>query len=535
MAATAVAALDRARIARVGLLLALATLLAAMRLHTFGEPIQRDLLIYAFVGEGLFAGGTLYDQWIDLKPPGPYLLFGAVGALTGVGHGQMLALGLGAALATLAGLYGLFAGPLRAPWAGVAAAALWVAVGSDLWLEANEPNTEAFINAFLVAALALLLGLPRERAGWAGAIAVGALFAAATTFKHVAIVPAVLLCLAHLVVRRERLGLAFAQCAIAGSVVVATWLAMAGWFAAQGRFSVFWETLVLYPAEYGTVSGRTLGANLLAGFAPERFFDPAMGAYAWGVVAVAAASVAGLVAGRRREWTYLAAFLVGTCVAVAAPGWFFPHYDQLWLPALAIGLGLALVELHDRCVPWPLLAAGAAALVLAAGLGRAAPQYRLDARAWSEAKYQTIFTSAEDLGRALAEVLRDDERLHVHGVLPNLYLAAGRRLPTGVANVWFTLPEYGRRLAPRATERLLADLERSPPDVIVLDGFTLGHEPPELPVRAWIERNYRRVAEVPGFAGYALAVRHDADPDLVARIEALPSRMATEPMPPSRR
>lgn len=522
----AVAAFDRGRIARLVLLLALAALLVAMRGHTLGEPIQRDLLIYAFIGEGLLEGGTLYDDWIDLKPPGPYVLFGAAGALLGVGHVQMFVLGLAAALATMAGLQRLFAGSLEAPWAGVAAAALWVAIGSDLLLQANEPNTEAFINAFLVWALALMLGLPHDRVGWAGALGVGVLFAIATTFKHVAIVPAVLLCLAHLIVRRETLPRAFAQCAIAGTVVVATWLAMAGWFAVHRRFDVFWETLVLYPAEYGTVTGRTLGANLLAGLSHEHFFDPAMGAYAWALVALAAVTIAGLVAGRR-EWAYLAAFLAGTFVAVAAPGWFFPHYDQLWLPALAIGLGLGLVELRDRRVPWPGLAAGAAALVLAAGLGRSAPQYRLDARAWSETKYQTIFTSAEDLGRALGEILREDERIHVHGVLPNLYLAAGRRPMTHVANLWFTLPDYGRRLAPRATATALADLERAPPDVVVFDGFTASFEPKDLPLRAWLDRHYRVVAEVPGHAGFALAVRQDADPDLVARIEALPSRVPT--------
>lgn len=519
----AVAAFDRARVARLVLLLALAALLVAMRGHTAGEPIQRDLLIYAFVGEGLLHGGTLYDDWIDLKPPGPYLLFGAASAVFGVGHLQMFLLGLVASLATLLGLHRLFAGPLRAPWAGVAAAALWVAIGSDLRLEANEPNTEAFINAFLVWALVLLTGLPRDRIGWPSALAIGVLFAAATTFKHVAIVPAVLLCLAHLVVRREAFARAFAQCAIAGLVVAATWLGMAAWFALQGRFGPFWETLVLYPAEYGEITGRTIGANLLAGLAPGRFFDPAMGAYAWAVLAVAAATLAGLFTGRR-EWAYLAALAVGTFVAVAAPGWFFPHYDQLWLPVLAIGLGMALRELAARRVPWPALATVATTVVLAAGLGRSAPQYRLDARGWSEAKYQTIFTSAEDLGRALGEALREDERIHVHGVLPNLYLAAGHRPVTSVANIWFTFPDYGRRLAPRATAAALADLQRAPPDVVVFDGFTAGFESPDLPLRAWLDRHYRVVAEVPGFAGYRLAVRRDADPDLVARIEALPSR-----------
>jgi hypothetical protein len=530
----AVAALDRARVARLILMSALATLLVAMRWHTAGEPIQRDLLIYAFVGEGLLHGATLYDDWIDLKPPGPYLLFGAAGALLGVGHLQMFLLGVVAAFATLVGLYRLFAGPLEAPWAGVAAAALWVAIGSDLRLEANEPNTEAFINAFLVWALVLMIGLPRDRIGWRSALAIGALFAMATTFKQVAIVPAVLLCLAHLVVRREAFRCAFAQCAIAGLVVGLTWLAIAGWFAAQGRFAPFWETLVIYPAEYGRITGRTIGTNLLAGLTPERFFDPAMGAYAWAVLAVAAATLAGLFAGRR-EWAYLAALVVGTYVAIAAPGWFFPHYDQLWLPVIAIGFAMALPELATRRLPWPALATAATAVVLAAGLGRSAPQYRFDARGWSEAKYQTIFTSAEDLGRALGAVLRDDERIYVHGVLPNLYLAAGRRPATSVANIWFTLPVYGRGLAPRATAEALADLKRAPPDVVVFDGFTAGFEPPDLPLRAWLDRHYRIVAEVPGFAGYRLAVRRDADPDLVARIEALPSRLPqTELTEPTR-
>jgi hypothetical protein len=526
----AVAALDRARIARVVLLLALAALAVAMRWHTLNEPIQRDLLIYAFIGDGLLDGGTLYDDWIDLKPPGPYLAFAAAGLLVGVGHAQVFLLGVVLVLATLVGLYRLFAGPFRAPWIGVAAAALWVAIGSDLRLEANEPNTEAFINAFLVLALVGLLTLARDRLDWARALAIGALFAAATTFKHVAIVPAVLLCLAHLAVRREAWPRAFAQCALAGMVVVTAWVAMTAWFALQGRFVPFWDTLVLYPAEYGEITGRTLGQNLLAGLSVERFFDPAIGAYAWAVVVVAAFTAVGLVAGRR-EWVYLAALIVGTFVAVAAPGWFFPHYDQLWLPVLAIGLGFVLLELANRGVPRAAVATVALAVVLGAGLGRSAPQYRLDARAWSEAKYQTIFTSAEDLGRVLGEVLREDERIYVHGVLPNLYLAAGRRPATSVANIWFTFPDYGRRIAPRATAATLADLEHAPPDVVVFDGFTAGFDGPGLPLRDFLDRHYVVVAEVPGFAGYRLAVRRDADPDLVARIEAIPLRFPSPQQP----
>jgi hypothetical protein len=521
--AVAVAGSGQSRHLRFGLLLLLAAVLVAMRGHTYAEPIQRDLLIYAFIGEGLLHGGTLYDDWIDLKPPGPYLVFGVAGALLGIGHLQMFVLGVLLGLATLVGLYRLFAGPLETPWAGVGVAALWVVIGSDLRLEANEPNTEAFINAFLVWAVVGLLSLARDRVDMARAIGIGALFALATTFKHVAIVPAVLLCLAHLVVRREAFARAFAQCAIVGIVVAGTWVAMAAWFALDGRFEPFWDTLVRYPSEYGEITGRTVGANLIAGLSVERFFDAAMGNYAWGVLAVTAAAVIGAIAGHR-EWAYLLALVVGTYFAVAAPGWFFPHYDQLWLPVIAIGLGMALRQFASSRVPPSALAAATLALVTTIGVARTAPQYRLDAREWSEAKYQTIFTSAEDLGRVLGEVMHEDERLYVHGVLPNLYLAAGRRPATSVANIWFTFPDYGRRLAPRATAEALADLEATPPDVVVFDGFTASFDGPGLPLRDFLDQHYVVVAEAPGFAGFRLAVRRDADPDLVARIEAIPLR-----------
>lgn len=526
----AVAGLGRSRHLQLAVLLGLAALLVAMRWHTFAEPIQRDLLIYAFVGEGLLHGGTLYDDWIDLKPPGPYLAFGLAGALLGIGHLQMFVLGTLLGLATLLGLYRLFAGPLNAPWTGVGAVALWVVFGSDLRLEANEPNTEAFINAFLVWAVVGLLSLARDRIDLARAIGVGALFALATTFKHVAIVPAILLCFAHLIVRRETFSRAFAQCAIAGTVVAATWLGMAAWFALDGRFEPFWDTLVRYPSEYGEITGRTVGVNLIAGFSSERFFDAAMGVYALGLILVTVAAVIGVLGGHR-NWSYLLALVIGTYIAVAAPGWFFPHYDQLWLPVLAIGFGMTALELSLRGLSPAVLATATVALVLSIGIARTAPQYRLDAREWSEAKYQTIFTSAEDLGRVLGEVMHEDEKLYVHGVLPNLYLAAGRRPATSVANIWFTFPDYGRRLAPRATAQALADLESAMPDVVVFDGFTASFDGAGLPLRDFLDQHYVVVAEAPGFAGYRLAVRRDADPDLVARIEAIPLRFQ-EPRAP---
>jgi len=497
----------------------LAIALIAMRLHTFDEPIPRDVGIYALIGDGLIRGGALYSQWIDLKPPGPYLMFAAVSAWTGVGALQLFLLGLGAALTTAAGLFAIFAGPLRAPWLGVAAVAGFVLIGSDLRLEANEPNTEVFINAALVWWLWLFLRLPVQGGAWQAA-AIGGLIAAATFFKQVALVPAVLACLAHLWLNRANLRHAFAQTAIAGAVVALSWLVLALWFARDGRFGLLWDVLIAYPMEYGRVNGAGMWANLVEGFSFARFFGSALGGYAWGVIGCSVLALIGAVRGDRL-WRMWLALAIGTQFAVTAPGWFFAHYFQLWLPLLALGFGLALRDL-ERLAGARLASACALSLLAVVLIVRTAPQYQLDARAWSQAKYGTMFTSSEALGLALGRRLAPNDRVFVYGVLPNLYFAAGRRPLTGAVNIWLGFDHYGVRLAPLVSRIALDDLAAQPPEVVVIDGFTAAHDQPPSPLGRWIAAHYRVVAEVPG---YRLAVPLDAAPQLIERVQTVPLQL----------
>jgi len=77
-------------------------------------------------------------------------------------------------------------------------AVFWTLVCGDVWLQANQPNAEVFINACVVWAFALLVragGRPRL---WR-ALAIGGLFALASLYKPIAIAPAALLGLAHVV------------------------------------------------------------------------------------------------------------------------------------------------------------------------------------------------------------------------------------------------------------------------------------------------------------------------------------------------
>ena len=65
-----------------------------MRWHTYDEPFERDLNIYAVIGHELLEGRELYADLYDQKPPAPYLTYAAAELLVGYGPAQMFALGV---------------------------------------------------------------------------------------------------------------------------------------------------------------------------------------------------------------------------------------------------------------------------------------------------------------------------------------------------------------------------------------------------------------------------------------------------------
>jgi hypothetical protein len=85
------------------------------RLHTYGEPLERDLATYAVIAHELSDGRRLYSDLWDHKPPVTHLTYAAAQALAGVGPGSVYLLGVLTALATLLGVF--WAGRTRRPGA----------------------------------------------------------------------------------------------------------------------------------------------------------------------------------------------------------------------------------------------------------------------------------------------------------------------------------------------------------------------------------------------------------------------------------
>ncbi|HVN75255.1 MAG TPA: hypothetical protein VMT19_02990 [Thermoanaerobaculaceae bacterium] len=486
-------AAGRGRLLAAACLSALALLIVAERIHTADEPLERDICSHAVIAHEMLAGRSLYSDLWDLKPPGNWLAYAAAETIFGYGPREVLWLGVSAAVLTLLGVFWTVR-HVAAPAAGVAAAAVWAAACGDLMLWANQPNSEAFMNAALVWAFALLIGARDEGRDWQRFVGIGALSFAASLCKTV--VPAVVAawCVAHVLAPpggRARRTVAIAQTAIVAATAAAGWLAVLGYFALTGRGGLFAEMLFPTGLAYTSSRGGSILTNALAAFGPRGLANAALsGVWPIAVLFVAAATL-GLIFGPRRPWALVAAYAVGAQVAVGLPGRFYHHYFQLLLPAFAVAAGLAWGSVADggrRSLTSALRVAAVAALLLVAG--KQLSDYALPADEWSVRKYGSQFLLARHLGERLAARLRPDEDVYVWGPDPEIYFYARKSPPSGV--IWADDTISGP-VGPALMRRTLEALERRTPAVLVINRKDI-HPPPGDALLEWLNRTYVSVA-----------------------------------------
>jgi 4-amino-4-deoxy-L-arabinose transferase-like glycosyltransferase len=107
--------------------------------------------------------------------------------------GQIYLLNITAAAITLTGVYFLGRALSGSQTAGLWLAVFWSVMSGHVWLEANQPNSEAFINGFTVWGLALVFWNPPCGRRWWLPVLAGACFALASLYKHVVVlIPAFL-------------------------------------------------------------------------------------------------------------------------------------------------------------------------------------------------------------------------------------------------------------------------------------------------------------------------------------------------------
>ena len=164
----------------VSLFLAIAALTVGLRLHSLQQPTPPDMCVYAYIGQEMLSGHTLYNELVDNKPPGIYVAYMLAMALGGYRSQTVVWLGVVLTVASLLFIF-LILRAVAGQGAAFVGAVAWALVSNCLHLFANVPNTESFINVFLLAGFWLLLRAWPARPRLLGLS--GLAFAVASVFK----------------------------------------------------------------------------------------------------------------------------------------------------------------------------------------------------------------------------------------------------------------------------------------------------------------------------------------------------------------
>ena len=437
------------------LLVVIGGAIALARVHTYDEPLDRDVATYAVIAGEMLQGRRLYTDLWDHKPPAVYAVFAAAQAVVSDPTGSIFLVGLLCAWTT--GLALFAAGSWGAgPQAGLWTAAFWALLSADLALQASQPNTEALINACLAIAFAALLRVgPRalEARVWAAGLFLGA----AILLKPIVAPLALAWGLVHVLAPPPQTPRARAavQAAVLLGLCALGAAAVAAYFAATGRWTFLWSTLVVHNLHY---AGPLL-PNLREGLRPGRLFPPLLRDVLPLLAAILPVLALAAVTRWSRRVALLVAWMVTVPIAIAAPGRFYPHYYQLWLPPLCIAAGWSLAALAQRTrLPTAVTAAGGAAVALALAF-QVGPAYALSAADWSDTKYGDVFLRSRDIAHEVDGMIGPRETFFQWGNEPEIYLYARRAPPTGV--LWAQHMQTGplrNQLRSRALEQLsLAD------------------------------------------------------------------------------
>ena len=443
--------------------------IALGRLHTYDEPLDRDVATYVVIGGEMLRGRALYTDLWDNKPPALYAAFTAAQLVVRDPAAVVFLVGLACAWATAIALFVGGTAQGGTP-AGLWIAAFWALLSADLPLQANQPNAEALINACLAIAFAALLWIGTRALDLRGVVA-GVALGLAILLKVIMAPLAVAWSIVHVIVPPA--GTTRSRAAVQASVLLAVsalgTAAVGVYFAATGRWTDLWATLVVHNRYY---AGPLL-PNLREGMRLPRLFPSFL-----------------------RDVVPLLVAIVPA--AVAAPGKFYPHYYQLWLPPLCTAAGWSLAAIGARTrAPNAVTAAAGGAVALALGLA-VGPAYALSAADWSDTKYGDVFLRSRDVAQEVRGMIGPGETFFQWGNEPEIYLYARRSPPTGV--LWAQHMQTGPlRISLRT--RALGQLAVADPQLVV---FSRDQPPPTGALGAWLEERYEphptRVKQQKGFS-----------------------------------
>jgi len=487
--------------------LAVVAVLVLLRLPSLFEPAwSSDAGAYANIGRSLDLGGVLYSGIWDNKPPGLYWLSASITAGGASVLAMQLALSAIVALSTL--LVFLVARRLSSPPAALLAALVFAVVASVPNFSGDQLNAE--IAGALPVLGAMLLLVRRTPIGRGHALGAGVLLGAALLFKATFaadVLAGLAVPLLTALAQRRRPGRSdLAATLLVGAGVLLLCGAAAVALAVHGSLSGLVDVLVHQDPRYATwgqLAGPTGVPPPTYGASPGALLR--LVAFSRLLAVVGAGALAAVLLARRghRGGAAVSFWLACDLAAAMLDNRALTHYVQQATPALAIAAALLAVAMWRRRDPAARLVAVAVLpavwIVLLAALfapraeaalatGHHLPQLSLEGASGRElpAYYRhgaelftgrislddfhrhfagAVYPADEQLARLLEAHSRPGQRVFVWGELSAWAYADADRLPAS-RFVWM---DSAYRLYPDGEATLVADLERSPPAVLVAE------------------------------------------------------------------
>ena len=483
-------------------LLGLSLFIVFARFHTYDEPVEHDITTASVIANEMRNGRRYYSEVWENKPPAVHIANVIAQNLFGYNRVSIYALNVSLSIITLLGVYAAASGSGMGPTAGLWAAVFWTLLSGDIDLQANQPNLEAFMNGPIVWAFALMLRTRSGNRSWKSyvlwSVGIGALIALASFYKPQCALYGLFFGIAHIAFPPEETAggrkQALKEVLIIAAVGALAWVAYVSYFAMTGRFRILYITMFEYPKYYTGNMFRNLFHSLrfsqlypneLKVIAPLIFLTLIGATIAWARKSF-------------RPWAMLTAYVVANQVEIGISGRFYNHYYQLWLPLFSVGAGWATVMvggiIKEQLPTWLPHAFGAVALlfVLQTELG----VFVMNPEQFSVQSYGGFYAASEAVADEINKILAPGETIFVFGDEPGFYFLTNRRPAVGS---FFIADMAGGPLAKELTDRAIRDLERQPPDMVIILNNAIGEHTngpldarlgPQHPLRMWVSQHY---------------------------------------------
>jgi hypothetical protein len=311
------------------------------RVPQAGVPFERDEGAYAYMSNVIDQGGLPYRDAFDHKPPGIYYIYNLSFRLFGhdVRAPRIMAL-LFVAVSCVVTFVFVYK-TIGSISAGV------LSMGLLAWGSASPAyagfgaNTEIFMLPFIAAGTLCLVGGGFSKRT---CFSSGLLYGVAFTIKQIAL-PIALFSFVCLVVHqwRSRRKL-FITAIVFFAGLLLPFALFTVWFSVQGGFKSYWAGFFVYNQSYATTLALVdIWNNLQQSMRFIFSLDPGTWLAAYlGILTLWLSPV-------KPYYKFLIiAPLVGSLIAIATGGYFFPHYFVILLPyfSMAAGIGGAAFGLH---------------------------------------------------------------------------------------------------------------------------------------------------------------------------------------------